>query len=163
MSDSLKDFGITRLDIKQVQIDVHQLLVTQAVTESTGRIETGVQAEFFAASKNTCGELNLHERLATGQGYAPFADLEYLGVLADDLHRLSDTEWLAVLFVPCVRIVAILAPQQTAGQKDDETQSWSINGAAELRRVDVTQKLFIAILGNRFDVTLVNVKVGGAQ
>jgi hypothetical protein len=139
------------------------LLVTQAVTESTGRIETGVQAEFLAPSKHTFNELNLHERLATRQRYASLADLEYLRILSDDLHRLSDTERFAVLFVPRVRIVAILAPEQAAGQKNDETQSGSINGAAELRRVNVTQKLFIAILHNRFDITLVNVKVCGAQ
>jgi hypothetical protein len=142
----LIDFGITGFDIEQVQIDIHQLLVTQAVTESTGCIETGVQAELLAPSKHTCGELNLHERLAAGQGYASLADPKYLRILADHLHRLSDTERLSVRFVPCVRIVAILAAEQTAGEKDDETQSWSINGAAELRRVEITQKLFIAIL-----------------
>jgi hypothetical protein len=59
--------------------------------------------------------------------------------------------------------VAILAPEQAARKKDDETQSWSVNSAAELRRVDVTRKFFIAILHNRFDITLVNVKVCGAQ
>ena len=100
-----------------------------------------------------------NNRLAAGQRNAALADLEHLRVLADDLHRLGDAERLAVSFVPGVRIVAILAAQQAAGQEGDEPQARPVDGAAELSGVDVADQLLVALLGDRLDVALVDVEV----
>ena len=111
------------------------------------------------APEDAGGELGLQQRLAAGQRNAALADLEHLRVLAHDLHRLGDAERLAVAHVPGVRIVAILAAQQAAGQERDEPQARAVDGAAELRGVDVADQLLVALLGDRLDVALVDVEV----
>ena len=48
---ALVDLRIAGLDVEQIEIDVHQLLVGQAIAKPPGRIAAGVQAEFLQRRK----------------------------------------------------------------------------------------------------------------
>ena len=48
---------------------------------------------------------------------------------------------LAVVLVPGVRVVAVLAAQQAAGQEADEADAGAVHGAADLVRVHVADEV----------------------
>ena len=74
----------------------------------------------------------LNQRLTAGQGNAALADLEWFNVLFQYPHRMGNAERFPILFVPGVRIVAVLTTQQTARQKNDKAQARTIDSATEL-------------------------------
>src|SRR5258706_2641385 len=161
--DPLVDLRVARLDIEQIEIDIHQLLVAQTLAEPAGGVETGMQSQFLATPENAGGECGLHHRLAARERDPALAGLEHLCVPADLMHRLRDAHRPAIAFVPGVRIVAILAAQQAAGQKPDEAQPRSVDGAAEYRRMDITDQFVVALLSYCLKVTVVDIEVGGAE
>ena len=86
-------------------------------------------------------ERPLHHRLAAGERDAALADLEHLRVLADLLHRARDGHRVAVVLVPGIRVVTVLAAQQATGEKADEAQAGSVHRAADLVRVHVADEV----------------------
>src|SRR5262245_53531324 len=132
MRNAFIDLRIAGLDVEQIQVDVHQLFVSQASSHAARGVETGMHAELFTAAKKPGGELGLDHRLTTGKRNAAFTELQHLDILLHLTHRLSEAERVTVPLVPGVRVVAVLATQQTAREKNDQTQTRSINSAAEL-------------------------------
>src|SRR6185369_17231011 len=70
-------------------------------------------------------------------GDPSFADFEHFRVLADLPHRLRDGDRLAVVLVPGIRVMTILAAKRATCQKSDKAQARTIHRAAYLPRVNV--------------------------
>ena len=143
--DLLVDRRIAGLDVEQVEIDRRELVVGELFAEAPRRVQARVQSELLAAPEDLHDERPLHHRLAARQRDAALADLEHLRVLADLAHRARHGHRLAVVLVPGIRVVAVLAAQQAAGQEADEAQAGAVDRAAHFPRVHVADEV-VALL-----------------
>src|SRR5262245_66501055 len=96
-----------------------------------------MQPELFAPAEDLHHEGTLHYGLAARERDATLADLEHLRVLPDLLHRARHGHGTAVVLVPGIRVVAVLAAQQATGEKADEADARAVHCAAHFHRVHV--------------------------
>src|ERR1700759_2723032 len=100
---------VPRLYIQQNKIDLLQLCVRKAITESAVRIQRGVNSHQLRASEQLDGESVLHQRLASTQRESAGHRLQSVPVLTKFFRCLRERQRNAIAHVPGVRIMAIQA------------------------------------------------------
>ena len=102
----------------------------------TGGVQSRMHALGARQLEERRQELHLAQRLAAAdRDAALFAPV--VAVAPHPLEELVHRPFLAALS-PCLRVVAVFAPQGAPLQKDDEADAGAVHRAESLQRVDVS-------------------------
>ena len=104
--------------------------------EEAGGVERRVQAHLFAAAQDRRDEVGLDQRLAAGQRHPALGVDQELGIAGDLAQHLARGRRLALVHVPGVGVVTVLAAQRTAGDEQHVADARTVDGAARLGRMD---------------------------
>ena len=124
--------GQARLDVEQDEVDGVEQLVLGPHAEEPGRVECGVHAQLLAPLQHVRDERPLDQRLATRQRHPAVHDLECGRAAGDPVRQLVQGGQPPATHLPGVRVVAVQAAQDTAGQEDRQAGAGAVDPGHQL-------------------------------